>query len=258
MSASLFSLDGKVAVVLGGTSGIGRALALGLADARATVVVSGRRSEQINETAAEIESRGKKSLRMVSDVRNRKSLEELRDAVVQNFGKVDILLNAAGTTRKSPTVDLPEETWLEILDTNLTGTLRACQVFGKHMLSRKSGRIINIASLGSFLGLMEVAAYSASKSGLASLTRSLAVEWSRHGVLVNAIVPGVFRTSLNANLLDGTDRGREFLMRTPMGRFGRTEELVGAAVFLASEAASFVTGHFLVIDGGILASGVNQ
>lgn len=258
MSASLFSLDGKVAVVLGGTSGIGRALALGLADAGATVVVSGRRSEQINETAAEIESRGKKSLRMVSDVRNRKSLEELRDAVVQNFGKVDILLNAAGTTRKSPTVDLPEETWLEILDTNLTGTLRACQVFGKHMLSRKSGRIINIASLGSFLGLMEVAAYSASKSGLASLTRSLAVEWSRHGVLVNAIVPGVFRTALNANLLDGTDRGREFLMRTPMGRFGRTEELVGAAVFLASEAASFVTGHFLVIDGGILASGVNQ
>ena len=258
MSASLFSLDGKVAVVLGGTSGIGRALALGLADAGATVVVSGRRSEQINETTAEIESRGKTSLRMVSDVRNRKSLEELRDAVVQNLGKVDILLNAAGTTRKSPTVDLPEETWLEILDTNLTGTLRACQVFGKHMLSRKSGRIINIASLGSFLGLMEVAAYSASKSGLASLTRSLAVEWSRHGVLVNAIVPGVFRTSLNANLLDGTDRGREFLMRTPMGRFGRTEELVGAAVFLSSEAASFVTGHFLVVDGGILASGVNQ
>jgi NAD(P)-dependent dehydrogenase (short-subunit alcohol dehydrogenase family) len=257
MSVSLFALDGKVAVVLGGTSGIGRALALGLADAGAVVVVSGRRIEQINDTAAEIESRGQKTMRMVSDVRNRKSLEDLRDAVVQAFGKVDILVNAAGITKKSPTVDLPEETWSEILDTNLTGTLRGCQVFGKHMLDRKAGRIINIASLGSFLGLLEVAAYSASKSGLASLTRSLAIEWSRHGVLVNAIVPGVFRTALNTNLLD-SERGREFLMRTPMGRFGRTEELIGAAIFLASEASSFVTGQFIVVDGGILASGVNQ
>jgi NAD(P)-dependent dehydrogenase (short-subunit alcohol dehydrogenase family) len=257
MSVSLFALDGKVAVVLGGTSGIGRALALGLADAGAIVVVSGRRIEQINDTAAEIESRGQKTMRMVSDVRDRKSLEDLRNAVVQAFGKVDILVNAAGITRKSPTIDLTEETWSEILDTNLTGTLRGCQVFGQHMLGRKAGRIINIASLGSFLGLLEVAAYSASKSGLASLTRSLAIEWSRHGVLVNAIVPGVFQTALNANLLNG-ERGREFLMRTPMGRFGRTEELIGAAIFLASEASSFVTGQFIVVDGGILASGVNQ
>jgi NAD(P)-dependent dehydrogenase (short-subunit alcohol dehydrogenase family) len=257
MSVSLFALDGKVSVVLGGTSGIGRALALGLADAGAIVVVSGRRIEQINDTADEIESRGEKTIRMVSDVRNRKSLEDLRDAVVEAFGKVDILVNAAGITKKSPTIDLTEETWSEILDTNLTGTLRGCQVFGKHMLGRKAGRIINIASLGSFLGLLEVAAYSASKSGLASLTRSLAIEWSRHGVLVNAIVPGVFQTALNANLLNG-ERGREFLMRTPMGRFGRTEELIGAAIFLASEASSFVTGQFIVVDGGILASGVNQ
>jgi NAD(P)-dependent dehydrogenase (short-subunit alcohol dehydrogenase family) len=258
MSVSLFALDGKVAVVLGGTSGIGRALALGLADAGATVIVSGRRIEQLNETAAEIEVRGGKTLRQTADVRDRKSLEALRDGVVQTFGKVDILVNAAGITRKSPTVDLTEEAWSEIMDTNLTGALRGSQVFGKQMLGQKSGRIINVASLGSFVGLLEVAAYSASKSGLASLTRSLAIEWSRHGVLVNAIVPGVFRTAMNAGLLDGTERGREFLMRTPMGRFGRTEELVGAAVFLASEASSFVTGQFVVVDGGFLASGVNQ
>jgi NAD(P)-dependent dehydrogenase (short-subunit alcohol dehydrogenase family) len=258
MGASLFSLAGKTAVVLGGTSGIGRALALGLADAEATVIVSGRRVEQIEATAVEIESRGRSTLRIPSDVRNRKSLEELRDAVVGKFGKIDILLNCAGITKKTPTLDLTDEEWAGILETNLTGTLRACQVFGKHMLSRKSGRIINIASLATFVGLFEVAAYCASKAAVGSLTRSLAVEWSRHGVLVNAIVPGVFQTALNEKLLNGTDRGREFLMRTPMGRFGRVEELVGAAVFLASDASSYVAGECLVVDGGILASGVNQ
>jgi NAD(P)-dependent dehydrogenase (short-subunit alcohol dehydrogenase family) len=258
MISSLFNLAGKVGVVLGGTSGIGRALALGLADSGATVVVSGRRLEQIHQTSDEIETRGQKTVRMASDVRNRKSLEELRDAVVKSLGQVDILVNAAGITKKSPTVDLTEDVWSEILDTNLNGTLRGCQVFGKHMLSRGYGRIINIASLGTFVGLFEVTAYCASKAAVGSLTRSLAVEWSRRGVLVNAIVPGVFQTALNANLLNGTDRGREFLTRTPMGRFGKVEELVGAAIYLASDAASFVTGQCLVVDGGFLASGVNQ
>jgi NAD(P)-dependent dehydrogenase (short-subunit alcohol dehydrogenase family) len=258
MGSSLFSLAGKTAVVLGGTSGIGRALALGLAQAGATVIVSGRRLEQINQTASEIEKLGRPTLRLPSDVCNRKSLEELRDAAVATFGKVDILLNCAGITKKTPTVDVTDEAWSEILDTNLDGTLRGCQVFGKHMLERGSGRIINIASLGTFVGLFQVAAYCASKAAVGALTRSLAVEWSRHGVLVNAIVPGVFLTALNEKLLNGTDRGREFLIRTPMGRFGRTEELVGAAVYLASDAASFVTGQCLVVDGGFLASGVNQ
>jgi NAD(P)-dependent dehydrogenase (short-subunit alcohol dehydrogenase family) len=258
MGASLFCLTGKTAVVIGGTSGIGRALALGFADAGATVIVSGRRIEQINETAIEIEKRGLPTLRISSNVGDRKSLEALRDAAVESFGKVDILLNCAGITKKTPTEDLEEDVWADILNTNLTGTLRACQVFGKHMLSRKSGRIINIASLGSFVALFQVAAYCASKAGVASLTKSLAVEWSRHGVLVNAIVPGVFLTALNASLLNGTERGREFLIRTPMGRFGKTEELIGAAIFLASDASSYVTGECLVVDGGMLASGVNQ
>jgi len=157
-----------------------------------------------------------------------------------------------------PTLTMPEEAWADILNTNLTGTLRACQIFGKHMLERGYGRIVNIASLNSFVALTEVTAYAASKSGVASLTRSLAVEWSKKGVTVNAIAPGVFRTALNADLLDNTPRGQELLMRTPMGRFGRTEELVGAAVYLSSDAASFVTGETLVVDGGFLASGVNQ
>jgi NAD(P)-dependent dehydrogenase (short-subunit alcohol dehydrogenase family) len=258
LSTSLFSLDGKTAVVIGGTTGIGHAISLGLADAGADVVASSRRTAEVAKTADEIEAKGRQTLRITSDVRDRKSLESLRDVAISTFGKVDILFNCAGITKRAPTLDFSEETWSDILEINLTGTLRGCQVFGKHMLERKYGRIINIASLSTFVGLFEVAAYGASKAAVGSLTKTLAVEWSRHGVLVNAIAPGLFRTALNASLLDGTDRGREFLTRTPIGRFGKTEELVGAAVFLASDAAGFVTGEILVVDGGFLASGVNQ
>jgi NAD(P)-dependent dehydrogenase (short-subunit alcohol dehydrogenase family) len=258
MASTLFDLSGRTAVVVGGTTGIGHALALGLADAGADVVASSRRSEQVNETASQIEAKGRKTLRVTSDVRDRKTLEALRDEVLKAFGKVDILVNCAGITKRAPTVDFAEDSWNDIIETNLTGTLRGCQVFGKSMLERGYGRIINIASLSTYVGLFEVAAYGASKAAVGSLTKTLAVEWSRHGVMVNAIAPGVFRTALNQKLLDSTERGREFLTRTPMGRFGKTEELVGAAVFLASEAASFVTGEIIVVDGGFLASGVNQ
>lgn len=249
---------GKVAVVVGGTSGIGKALALGLAQAGADVVATARRQEQVQQVAAEIRALGRRTLELSSDVADRSSLERLLAAVLAEFGRVDILLNCAGITRRTPTLDVDEPLWESILDTNLTGTLRACQIFGRHMVERGYGRIINIASLTSFVGLYEVAAYAASKAAVASLTKSLAVEWARHGVCVNAIAPGVFRTALNAELLDNTGRGQEFLLRTPMGRFGRVEELVGAAIFLASDAASFVTGEILVVDGGFLASGVNQ
>ena len=258
MSYAQLELNGRTAVVIGGTSGIGRAIAHGLAEAGANVVASSRRAEQVESTAAEIEGRGRRTLRLTSDVSDRASLQNLLDECVDSFGKVDILVNSAGRTKRAPTVDFDENDWNDIMETNLTGTLRACQVFGRHMLEQGYGRIINIASLSTFVALYEVAAYAASKAAVASLTKSLAIEWSARGVNVNAIAPGVFKTDLNRQLLESTDRGREFQLRTPMRRFGQVEELAGAAVFLASEAASFVSGEVLVVDGGFLASGVNQ
>jgi NAD(P)-dependent dehydrogenase (short-subunit alcohol dehydrogenase family) len=258
MTYSPLDLKGKVAVVIGGTSGIGRAIAHGFAQAGADVVPTSRRAEQVDAAAREIEEFGRCSLRVTSDVADRSSLERVLSESVAAFGQIDILVNSAGRTKRAPTIDYPEDEWNAIIDTNLTGTLRACQVFGKHMLERESGSIINIASLSTFVALFEVAAYSASKAAVGSLTKSLAIEWSSRGVRVNAIAPGVFRTALNQKLLDETDRGREFLLRTPMRRFGNVEELAGAAIFLASDAASFVTGEIIAVDGGFLASGVNQ
>ena len=251
-------LTGQTAVVIGGTSGIGRVMTRALAEAGADVVATSRRMDVVEDTAKEIESMGRATLRVPSDVTDRASLETVLARSIERFGKVEIMINCAGRTKRVPSLDLSEEDWNAILETNLTGTLRAAQVFGRHMVERGYGRIVNIASLSSFVALFEVAAYGASKAGVAALTKQLAIEWASRGVCVNAIAPGVFRTPLNQNLLDGTDRGREFQVRTPMKRFGKLEELGGAAVFLSSPAASFVTGEVLVVDGGFLASGVNQ
>ncbi len=241
MAHPLFDLTNHTAVVIGGTSGIGLTLAKGLAQAGANVVPTGRRANLVQCAADQIRALDRRSLAVTADVTNEASLQELLRATVAEFSSVEILVNCAGRTARRPTLEVPEAEWNAILDTNLNGTLRACRVFGPHMIGRRYGRIVNIASLSSFVGLYEVAAYAASKSAVLSLTQCLAIEWARHGVCVNAIMPGVFRTELNAELLDGTPRGQEFLLRTPMQRFGKLEELVGAAVYLASPAASFTT-----------------
>lgn len=250
-------LKNRVAVVIGATSGIGRVIAIGLAEHGAHVVPTGRRAECVETVCRKIEAAGGQTLRHTSDVRDRQSLEALRDAVLHRFGRVDILVNAAGYTFKHATATLGEAQWSSLLDTNLNGALRALQCFYPALKASGRGRVINIASLGSFLAFHEVAAYCAAKSALLSLTRSLACEWARDHISVNAIAPGIFPTEMNAQMVNDTPRGRELLSRTPMGRFGRPEELLGTVVLLASDGASFLTGQCIAVDGGYLASGVN-
>jgi len=253
----MFSLAGKCAVVVGGTSGIGKAIALGMASAGANVVASSRSEQAVESLADCLEKRGTKTLRIASDVLNRASLENLHDAVLSSFGRVDILVNSAGITKRVPTINCSEELWQSIMNVNLNGTLRACQIFGETMLQQEKGRIINIASLSTFVAFHEVAAYGASKAAVGALTRSLAVEWAPHGVCVNAIAPGIFPTELNRELLN-SPRGRELMMRTPMARFGAVDEVIGIAILLASDESAFITGQIIAVDGGFLASGVNQ
>src|SRR5579863_3348505 len=256
--SNCFDLSQRIAVVVGGTSGIGRAIALGLAEQGADVVPTGRRANHIEEVCTAVEAMGRRTLRQVTDIRDRESVDYLRNKILKEFGRVDILVNAAGFTFRQPTIKLCEEQLSAILDTNLTGALRTCQSFYEALKASGYGRVINIASLGSFVAFHEVAAYCATKTALLSLTRSLACEWAQDGVLVNAIAPGIFPTEMTNGIVTGTARGQELLARTPMRRFGHPDELVGAAVLLASDAASFITGQCITVDGGFLASGVNS
>jgi NAD(P)-dependent dehydrogenase (short-subunit alcohol dehydrogenase family) len=258
MVEGLFDLSGRVAVVTGGTTGLGREIAQGMAAAGADVVPSSRRQEQVDAAGDAIEALGRRSLRVTCDVLDRSSIERLHDAVLKAFGRVDILVNAAGITQKVSTLEVTDADWSRVMETNMTGTMRACQIFGATMAKAGYGRIINISSIAGFQGFYRVAAYAASKSAVASFTKTLAVELAQSGVNVNAIAPGVFPTPLNMALINGTPRGEEILLRTPMHRFGNPREVVGPAIFLASAAATFVTGEVIAVDGGFLASGVNQ
>jgi NAD(P)-dependent dehydrogenase (short-subunit alcohol dehydrogenase family) len=253
----MFDLSGNRAVVIGGTSGIGRSIALGLALAGADVVATSRSNDSVDAVANEIEELGRATLRITTDILSWQSLKDLHDRVVADLGDIDILVNSAGVTKRVATLECSEEDWDTIMNVNLRGTLYGCQIFGRSMIERGCGRIINIASLSTFVAFHEVAAYGASKAAVGALTKSLAVEWAQTGVCINAIAPGIVPTELNRALLE-TPRGKELLARTPMGRFGAAEEMVGTAVYLASDSSCFVTGQIIAVDGGYLASGVNQ
>jgi NAD(P)-dependent dehydrogenase (short-subunit alcohol dehydrogenase family) len=255
---NITDLSGRVAVVMGATSGLGRAIALGLADSGADVVPTGRREELVKELCGMVTARGRRTLAKTVDVTDSSSVEHLREAVVETLGGVDILVNAAGRTLKKSVNDTTDAEWAVIIDTNLMGMVRACRAFYPPLKSSGRGRVINLSSLAAYAGFRDVGPYNAAKSAVMSLTQTLCIEWAVDQITVNALIPGVFPTELNEFLLKGTDRGRELITRTPMKRFGRPEELVGAAVFLASDAASFVTGHGLAVDGGFLASAVNS
>jgi 2-deoxy-D-gluconate 3-dehydrogenase len=253
MILDLFRLDGEVALVTGGGKGLGRAMALGLAEAGADVIVSGRHPESLDQVSREIIALGRKALAIRADVSKPHDLERLVRRALMAFRKIDILVNNAGTTHRAPAEEFPIEEWDRVMDVNLRSVFILCQLVGRQMKQQGGGRIINVASLASEIGLTLIPSYVASKSGVSGLTKALAVEWAPHNIRVNAIGPGYFKTELTAGLEDHPERGPMIRLRIPMKRWGQPEDLKGAVVFLASQASAYVTGHTLYVDGGWLA-----
>jgi 2-deoxy-D-gluconate 3-dehydrogenase len=249
-----FRLDGQTAIVTGAGRGLGRALALGLAEAGANLALAGRTAQKLDQVKGEIEALGQRAICVPTDVRKLGALDHLVARTLDAFGRIDILVNNAGTTHRAPAVEYPEGEWDRVMDVNVKAVFFLCQKVAKVMIQQgRGGRIINIASLISVIGMPDIPAYAASKAGVLLLTRSLAVEWAPHNIRVNAIGPGYFKTELTAGLEDHPDRGPKIKLRIPMKRWGEPEDLKGAVVFLASDASRYVTGQTIFVDGGWLA-----
>ena len=247
-----FKLDGKVALVTGASAGLGAAMAMALAEAGASVVCHGN-SRSPESTVSAVENAGGKAVGVVGDLSRKDAAQTIFEEAIKQFDRVDILVNNAGTIRRSPAVDFSEDDWNFVLEVNLSSVFRLSQLAGRQMIERGGGKIINIASLLSFQGGITVPAYAASKGGVAQLTKALANEWARFNINVNAIAPGYMRTDNTAALQADETRNRQILERIPAARWGETEDLTGAAIFLASSASDYLNGHVLVVDGGWLA-----
>lgn len=264
IKTDLFDLTGKVALVSGGASGIGKAIASALVQHGAKVVVGSRTQEKVDAAAKELDALGDSTgtdpvaAGVTLDVQSDKSVQHAVRKTMDLFGGLHILVNSAGVMLKKPTFEIAPEDFNRIYDTHVTGSLRLAQAAGEVFREQHEGCIINLASISSFVDLVEVAAYACAKNAVLGLTRSLANEWAKHGVRTNAIAPGFIPTDINRKMIEGTDRGRRIIEHTPMARFGTGDEIAGAAVYLASPAGRFVNGHTIVVDGGYLASGIGD
>ena len=248
----LFNLTGKVALVTGGAGGIGRAQALGLADAGADVVVASRKLDHLEKVAEEIRAKGRKSLAVSVDVADEKSVANMVSTALKEFPRIDILVNAAGISIRKPADSFPIDEWQQVMDVNTRGTFLCCQAVGKGMIKQKSGKIINLSSVRGRYGLpADYAAYCPSKGAVDTLTRTLACEWAKYNVLVNAVAPTVVETDLTRPALANPDFAKQMMSRIPLGKWAMPEDIVGATVFFASKASDFITGQVLYIDGGV-------
>jgi 2-deoxy-D-gluconate 3-dehydrogenase len=249
-----FSLQGKVAVVIGASRGLGQGMAGAMAEAGADLVPVARTLSSLEKMADEVTKMGRKCLPLKVDVSNMSEIQSLMDRVAETFGKIDILVNSQGTQVRKPAMEMTEEDWDGLMAVNLKSVYFSCQAAARHMIKQGKGKIINVASLTSVLGLANITIYGASKGGVASLTKGLAIEWARHHINVNAVLPGYFITELTADLFKNEERAKWVLDRIPLGRTGNPEDLATAALFLASEASDYITGQIIPVDGGWLAS----